>query len=234
MLNTIARIAGLSYLLIVVGYILSYAFVYATLVIPGNAALTAGNVMTNELLLRVGMTCDLALSVVAIIWGWAHYIILRTVNKELALLAFCLRIADAILAAVPILFSFISLQIINGETFGSLLKLEDAQSLAGLFLDVRAMAYTIPMVFTSLAAMVFMYLFLKSEYIPRLLAVFGFVAYLPLLIYNFWIMLLPKSAVMLLMGPSVLFEITIGSWLLIKGINVTGHLKKKVFVHNRE
>jgi hypothetical protein len=69
----------------------------------------------------------------------------------------------------------------------------------------------------------FFYLFFKSAYIPRLLSSWGLLTYLTMLILSFVSILLPNiadSTKMIFYAPGGLFEIVVGFWLLIKGVDI--------------
>lgn len=157
------------------------------------------------------------------------YVILKTINKNLALLALSLRLIEAALGGVAVLLSFIILQLINGQSYMTAFETEQMQALIGLFLNVRTAGYTIIIVFCCLGSIPFFYLFFKSKYVPKILSGYGIISFSLMLIYAFINILLPKSATMLVMDnilaiicyvPGALFEIIIGFWLLIKGVNV--------------
>jgi hypothetical protein len=222
-----ARIAGLSFLFVLTGYTLSWIFIYARLIEAGNAMTTANNIMINELLFRIGIASDLIIAIIGLVLSWALYILLKPVNKNLALLAFCLKFLDAILAIVTVSLSFISLQLLQGEAHSTVFKPGQMQAITGLFLNLHTASSTIPMVFTSLGFIVFFYLLFKSNYVPRILAGFGIFSYLSILIYAFIKILVANTATDLLgdielicYSPSILFELIIGLWLLFKGIKV--------------
>ena len=104
------------------------------------------------------------------------------------------------------------------------------QALVGLFLvDVQSAARSILIVFISLGTIVFCYLFFKSKYIPRILAGFGIFSFLLTLTYYIVAILFPNLPAMIQIVchlPGILFEVIIGLWLLIKGVNVE-HWEKR-------
>jgi hypothetical protein len=217
-----ARVAGFLYLIIIITSILSMILVESKLVVPGDAAATVNNIMANELLFRIGAAYDLIMFASVVILSVALYVILKTVNKNLALLALSWRLAEAILGCVAALSSLIVLLLLNGEIYSAAFATQQLQALVGLFLDVRSAALTLVFVFLSLGTIVFCYLFFKSKYIPRILAAFGIFSFLLMLIGSFVSILLPDYAAILqfAFAPAALFEIVIGLWLLIKGVNV--------------
>lgn len=224
-----ARVAGFIFLFIVIGWILNWTFVDSKLTIAGNITATVNNIMANELLFRIGITNELILSIIGVVLSLALYIILKPVNKNLALLALYWKLAESILVAVIVLVTFIALQMLNGKAYLTVFKPEQLQDIVGLFLNVRSTGFTISMIFLGLNLIVFFYLFFKSKYIPRLLAGFGILSYSLILVYSLANILVPQNATVLSMvnpismiffSPSVLFEIVIGLWLLFKGIKV--------------
>jgi len=217
-----ARVAGFLYLIIIITSILSMILVESKLVVPGDAAATVNNIMANELLFRIGAAYDLIMFASVVILSVALYVILKTVNKNLALLALCWRLAEAILGCVAALSSLIVLLLLNGEIYSAAFETQQLQALVRLFLDVRSAALTLVFVFLSLGTIVFCYLFFKSKYIPRILAAFGIFSFLLMLIGSFVSILLPDYAAILqfAFAPAALFEIVIGLWLLFKGVDV--------------
>ncbi|KAF5435018.1 protein of unknown function (DUF4386) [Candidatus Methanophagaceae archaeon] len=219
------RVAGFMFLFSLIVPLLNWTFVLSKLIVAENVIATANNIMANELLFRIGITIELIMSVGLIVLGLALYIILKPVNKNLALLALLWKLAEAIIGAVIVLVSFIALQILNGDAYLTVFTPEQLQVPVGFLLNAHTAIYSIPMVFLGLDMIVFSYLFLKSKYIPRILAGFGILSFALIFIHALMYILAPKYATMpinqiIFWAPSGLFEIIIGIWLLSKGINV--------------
>ncbi len=219
-----AKVAGLIFLFIVIGWTLNWTLVDSKLIVAGNATATVNNIMANELLFRIGITNQLIFSISGVVLALALYIILKPVNKNLALLALFLKLTEAILGAVIALCSFIALLILKGQAL-TVFEPEQIQTLVGLFLNGRISISAIPMVFLGINLMVFFYLLFKSKYVPRILAGFGILSYALIFIYALITLLLPNYAAILIIQifcwvPSILFELVIGLWLLFKGVNV--------------
>jgi hypothetical protein len=197
------------------------------LIVPGNDAATTNNIMANELLFRIGVANDTLMFVLVVVLSLALYVILKTVNKNLALLALLMRFGEGIIGGVvTLLGGLIPLLLLNGETE---FETEQLQALIGLFLDVQTAGLNIVIIFMGLGGIVFCYLFLKSKYIPRVLAAWGILTYLTMLILSFVNILLPNLPEMIavaLYTPGALFEVIIGLWLLFKGVNVQQREKR--------
>ena len=107
--------------------------------------------------------------------------------------------------------SLVVLQLLNGEKYSAVFEAEQLIALVGFNLDVQSAARSILIVFFGLGTIVFCYLFFKSKYIPRILAVFGIFAF-TLMLYPFVAILFPIPAsiqpIFHILGT--LFEVIIG------------------------
>jgi hypothetical protein len=220
-----ARVAGFMFLFSLIVPLLNWTFVLSKLVVAENVIATANNIMANEFQFRIGITIELIMSAGLIVLALALYIILKPVNRNLALLALFLKLAEATITAAIVLVSFIALQVLNGDAYVTVFTPEQLQVPVGLILNAHFATYSIPMVFLGLDMMVFSYLFFKSKYIPRILAGFGILSFALIFIHALMFILAPKYATMpinqvMFWAPSGLFEIIIGIWLLLKGVNV--------------
>jgi len=217
-----ARVAGFVYMLIIIIGVLNGIFIDSKLLVSGNDAATANNIMANDLLFRTGIVSILILYASVVVLSWSLYIILKTVNKNLALLAMLLRLAEAVLGGAIVLISFIVLQLLNGG-YSTIFETEQLQALAGLFLNVRTAGLDIVLIFVGLGGTVFCYLFFKSKYVPVILATWGIFTYLSMLVLALINILLPNRPEMMeivLFALGAFFELIFGFWLLLKGVNI--------------
>jgi hypothetical protein len=216
-----ARVAGLAYVIVILLGIFSVNFVESSLIVSGNDEATVNNIMANELLFRICIVGEIMMFVLVVLLSWALYVILKTVNRNLALLALLWRVGEAIIGGgVTVLSGLIPLLLLNGE---AVFEAEQLQAMVGLFLDVRTAGLDVVLIFIGMGGTLFCYLFFKSKYVPRILAAWGMLTYVSMLILAFASILLPNLPEMIKMifyAPGGLFEITFGLWLLIKGVNV--------------
>ena len=215
-----ARVAGLAYLITIMLGIFSVNFIESDLVVSGDNAATLNNIMENELMFRIGIASEILMYVLVILLAWALYEILKTVNKNLALLALLCRLGEAIIGvSATVLSGLVPLLLLNNQgTF----EPQQLQSLIGLFLSVRHVGLDIVLIFIGVGGTIFCYLFYISRCVPRVLAVWGILTYITMFIISFVSVVMPISEEVKLMfyTPGGLFEITFGLWLLIKGVNV--------------
>jgi len=218
-----ARVAGVAYLVIAIVALFYGFLVESKLIVSGNDVATVNNIIANESLFRIGIVLVLIIYVSVVVASWALYVILRTVHKDLALLALLLRSAEAVVGAATVLISFAVLAVLGGNGASNAFEPEQLQALAGRFLDVRTAGLDVVLIFIGLGATIFCYLLFKSKYIPRMLAAWGIFTYLSMLFLALVSILLPNHPAMLelvLYGVGELFELTLGFWLVFKGIDL--------------
>ena len=216
-----SRVAGAAYLVVILLGIFSVSYIDTNLVMQGDYTATINNILENELRFRISFLSEIVMYVLVVLLSLALYVILKPINKNLALLALCWRLGEAIVgASVALLSGIVPLLLLKHETAS---RTAELQSLVGVLLEVRNAGLDIVLIFVGVGGTLFCYLFFKSKYIPRVISAWGMLTYLSMLLLAFTSILvptLPESAKMALYAPGGLFEICIGLWLLIKGINV--------------
>jgi hypothetical protein len=216
-----SRIAGLVFVTLILLFMLSNTYVTTNILVDGNDAATVENIVNNEVRFRISLACEIAMYVFTVLLAYVLYVILKPVNKNLALLAMLWRIGEAIIGSVvALLAGLIPLLLLNGK--GSL-DPDHVQGLVGLFMQVRGPGMNIYMIFLGLGSSLFFYLFFISKYIPRILSLWGMIAYFSGMMIAFATMLSldPPELIRMVSYKSVtIFEIVIGLWLLIMGVNI--------------
>jgi hypothetical protein len=155
----------------------------------------------------------------------ALFSLLKLTNKNLARFALFLKLTEAPLWVVIALGHFASLLILKDNSLLERFEPGQLQSLIGLFVNEHLLITAFPGVLHGLGLTIFMYLLFRSKLISNKLALFGFISFALVFLYDSLFIISPNTAevtVVQLIGwvPSILFEIVFGGWLLIKGINV--------------
>ncbi|MEJ2193833.1 MAG: DUF4386 domain-containing protein [Ignavibacteriaceae bacterium] len=177
----------------------------------------------NEFLFRFGSVSILILYVTVIILSVLLYLILKSVNKNLALIAMVFRIGEALLGVTTVLISYILLGLLNNQFNATSIANDQLKILVTALLDARTTGLYLVLLLVGLGGTLFFYLFYKALYIPKILSIWGMFTYLSMLILSLISILLPDLPDMIesiLFGLGTLFELTIGIWLLFKGINI--------------
>src|SRR5712692_10568952 len=100
-----AKVVGFAYLFALVTANFAEFFVHAHLIVPGNAAETARNIMAHERLWRLGIASNLLCFLTDVALITALYVILKRVNQNLALFAAFLRVVETSVFVVMMLSS---------------------------------------------------------------------------------------------------------------------------------
>ena len=211
-----AKTAGITYLLIIGTSILSMIFGPYKLIVEGDTAATMNNIDSNQFLFRVGATYDLLMFMSVIILSVALYNLLNMVNKTVALTALFSRIGEALIGSLTVICSIIILFLINNG-----MNSESAEGTIKLLFEVKAVALNIVFAFLGLGSILYCYLFYKARFIPRLLAAFGIFSFFLVFVESILVLLIPIKSLVFTGIPAILFEIIIGVWLIVKGVNIS-------------
>lgn len=218
-----ARLAGLLFLIAMATGLFAEFYVRfpSTLIVSGDALKTTNNIIAHERLFRIGIANNIVTFAIDVILIWALYLLLKRVNRSLALLAVFFRLIETTLACFAIINSYVAMQFIN-DSPTKLFDLNQIQFLS-LLHSIYALTFVIVAVFLGLGSTLFNYLFYKSGYIPKILAGWGIFASLLLLTSQFAIIVFPaveNKIIPACYGPIALDEIALGVWLLFKGAKV--------------
>ena len=216
-----ARIAAILTLLIVVLAPFSMLYIPSTLIVPGDAATTASNIMASQGLFRAGMVSDSIVFLIEIVLTVLLYVLIRPVSKTLSLAAAFSRLAMTVIQGINLLNYFIVLFLLSGAGYLTVFAPDQLQALALLFLTAHENVVLIWGLFFGLHLLMFGYLVYKSGYLPKFLGVLLLIVALCYLIQDFGNMLFPEyKALFTSIGSLAFLEIAFPLWLLIKGVNV--------------
>jgi len=219
-----ARLAGLLYLIAMATGLFAEFYVHfpSTLIVSGDAAKTASNIMANERLYRIGIANNIITFAIDVALIWALYVLLRPVNRNLALLAVFFRLVETTMACVAIINYYVAMQLVRDADHLKAFDSNQMQSLSILH-DTYALTFIVVAIFLGLGSTIFNYLLFKSGYIPKVLAAWGIFSSLLLLISQFAIVIFPeveKTIIPACYGPIAIDEIALGLWLLLKAVNI--------------
>ena len=223
-IKTIARMAGVLYLIIIVFAGFSQGYVRSTLIVPGDAATTANNIMASESLFRIGFVSDLIAFLSDLVVAVLLYVLLRPVSKTLSLIAASLRlVAHPAIASLNLLNHFMALLLVSGADYLTVFEPDQVYALVLFFLNAHTYGYLIAGVFFGLHCLVLGYLLFKSGFFPKFLGVLLVIASAGYLMESFGNFLFPGYEALLasIVGWSAgIAEVLLCLWLLVKGVNV--------------
>jgi len=216
-----ARLVGFSYVFALVPSIFAEFYVSGRL-ISGDAVATAQNIFAHERLFRLGVASNLLVFVTDVLLITSLYVVLERVNRRLALLAILFRLMETTILVVAVLNDFYMLRLLSGASYLSRLDSAAIASLARVSVGAHNSAYGVALILFGFGSTIFCYLWLKSGYIPRPLAAFGVIASIWIGLCSFSFVVFPELnrviGVGYYGGPIFLFELTVGLWLLLRGI----------------
>jgi hypothetical protein len=216
-----ARLGGWLYLLVIVTGLFAELFVRSNLIVSGDAAATAKNIMGSESLWRLGFASDLVGVAGYVAVTLILYVLLKPVNRNLSLLAaFFSLIGCAVLGTVT-LGHLAPLFLLGGADYLKVFDSHQLQALALLSLKLHGYGYEVAMVFFGAYCFVLGYLIFRSGYFPRFLGVLLMVGSLGYFIDIYAAFLAPSLAV----GPipgilGGVAELSLTLWLIVIGVNV--------------
>jgi hypothetical protein len=212
-----ARITGVFYLLTILTGIFAQGFVSGRLVVDGDAAATATNILTHKSLFELGFTVYLIEMACQIAITALFYDLLKPAGRSISLVAAFLGLAGCIIKTFSRLFYIAPLFILGGAHYLNVFSPEQLQALALLFLKVNDHGAAIALVFFGFYALLTGYLILRSTFLPRILgvlSVFGGLGWLSFLNQPLGYRLFPYVAALGLLGATALIL-----WLLVVGVN---------------
>lgn len=101
--QTAARVAGFTFLFAIVIVVIANFGISFRLSVPGNAVDTARNIRAHETLFRLNIACNLIYVMNVLVLLAGLYVILKPVNRNLALIATFCRLVYALMWGVTAL-----------------------------------------------------------------------------------------------------------------------------------
>jgi hypothetical protein len=147
------------------------AITHAALIVFGEAAATANNILASEQLWRLGfaallvmLTCDVGVAVI-------FYVLLKPVNRTIALLGFAFRLVMTAILGVNMLARFAPLLLLRDGASSAAFRTDQMQALALLSVKLFKQGFIVALVFFGLHCLAIGWLIFRSTFLPRILGV---------------------------------------------------------------
>jgi hypothetical protein len=212
-----ARMTGVFYLITLLTGIFAQMFVSGRLVVNGDAAATATNILANKSFFQLGfavylieMACNVAITAF-------FYELLKPAGRSVSLLAAFLSLVGCGVKTFGRVFYIAPLLVLGGARYLSVFSVEQLQALSLLFLEVNEQAAGIGLAFFGFYALLKGYLIVRSTFLPRILGVLSILAgvgWLSFLYPPLGYRLFPYIAALGLLGAVAQIV-----WLLVVGVN---------------
>ena len=219
--RTAAKVAGIAFLFTDATATFAEFYVRPTLIVQSNAAQTAINIVATEWLFRLGIAIQLTMIAGLLVLTVALYVVLNPVGQGLALLGAFWRLTENALLAVGTLTSLNVLGLLDDAAPLHGLQASQLQALALRSIGAYEDFYNVSLIFGGLGLAVFAYLFVRSRYIPRALAVWGVFGALLTAASTLTFIVVPSLANVAkpwCFAPLLIFELGTAIWLLARGL----------------
>ncbi len=218
-----ARIGGILYLVIIAAGIYGEVFVRAKLVVSGDAMATAANIVASPLLWRMGIAVDLIMQLCDIPVMLVFYVLLKPVNKNLALMNLLFNMIQTAVLVVNKLNLLIPLFLLGDATYLKAVDPSVLQSLSYMFIGLHGYGFSVGLIFFGMVCLLEGYLIFKSDFLPKTLGLMMQLAGVCYLINSFALLLAPSLAGALfpfVLLPPLVAELSLALWLVVKGVDV--------------
>ena len=220
--RTAAKVAGIAGILAFVLVVFGNYVLLEPLLVPRNAMDTARNILAHQTQFRLALICFITYGIGAIVLLSALYVIFAPVNRGLALAGALFRLVFAILWLIAPLNSLAALRLLGDAPYLKIFEPERLQALARVQIAASFDDYYVGLPFFGLAATVCAWLWLKSNYIPRGLSIFGVIGSAWCVFCAVVYLIFPDFNKIvndyIFDSPMALFELTVSIWLLVKGL----------------
>jgi hypothetical protein len=219
-----ARIGGALYLIIIVIGLFGEMFVRDKLIVSGYAAATAANIMSHESLWRFHVAAELFLLICAVALLWILFVLLRPVNRDLALLAVFINLVSIGIEAATTMYLLEALFPLGNAAYLKAFTPEPS-------LKSHGYGFGVSLLFFGCFCVIVGYLIFRSGYLPKTIGVLMQIAGVCYLTNSFALILSPALANRLfpaILVPAFVGEASLCLWLLVKGVKVERWAKVSV------
>lgn len=220
-IQTYARLAGILGIITIIAGGFGEVYAPGALIVSGDVAATAHNILTREALFRWGFAgylvealCDAGLTM-------AFWVLMRPVNRNLAMLMVVLRIISTCGFASAEMLYFGALRTLEGATTLSAFQPDQLSGIAYTLIQVSSFGQALFSMFYGVANIVFGWLIYRSGYLPRIFGIGMAMAGVAFTTRTVLLVLAPAYASPLLMATAAIAFIPLIFWLLIRGVNVS-------------
>jgi hypothetical protein len=215
-----ARIAGLLYLAHFVTFFLADNGVHSTAVGSIDVAAMAQDIVASEELFRIGFISYLLTALFFLLAAWALYVLLKPVNKDLALLFLLLNLGGVAIWCISLLGELAALLLLSGADYLEVFQTDQLQALAMLSLNLYQNGFMIAQLLLNLWLFPLGYLVIKSGFLPRVLGILLIIDGFAMLIWFFQFFFFPdyEAVSYLSLAASFIAEGLFCLWLIIKGV----------------
>ena len=218
----LARVIGLLFLVTIVGGVFAQAFVSERLIVFSDAAATANNILSHRGLFQLGFSIYLIEMAAQIANAALWYILLRPVNRSVALSAAFIELAGCIVKTFARVLYIAPLWLLLHSADGASIALrgfapEQVQSIALTLFKVNDYGAATALAFFGFSTLLNGYLIFRSTFLPRWLGALAMISGLGWLTFIY--PPLGYAAFMIAALVGLLSSVAMIFWLLVFGVD---------------
>lgn len=220
--QTAARIAGVMYLLIVFVGVFGQAFVRDRIVVSGDAAATAQNLVASATMWRASVSAELAYLVLAVGVDVLLYRLFRPVNPTIALLAFALNLVSIATEVIGRFMLLAPLVLLSDAPYLQPIAADARQALGYAFLRLHDYGWALALIFFGAVCIAWGQLIRTSRFLPAVLGWLMQLAGVCYLVNSYALLLSPPIASALfpaILLPAFVAELGLALWLVTRGVD---------------
>jgi hypothetical protein len=218
----LARVTGLLYLVLAVFGMFSFV-VLENLVVPGDAATTADNILGSRWLFGSSLVTWIVVVLADVAVAVTLYLLLEPVGRALSLVAAAVRLVYAAILGAVLLNLYDAFRLLTGAERGAGLDAQQRQTMALSALATFSAGFLLALVFFGVHLVALGVLLYRSRYVPRafgVLLVAAGAGYIADSLAKFFVAGHGGLASAVLVAPAVAGELGLTAWLLVKGVDV--------------
>jgi len=174
--STRGRILAALYLFVIFAGITAQAFISDRLVVSGDAAKTAANIVANKSLYRLGYTIFMLEMVAQVAVSAMFYDLMKPVDRSLARLSTIIGITGSGIKTMARLFYYTPLILLGGAPYLAAIPPAQLEALSLTFLRINSQGAAIALIFFGVETLLRGWLVFKSGFLPRFLGVLSMIS----------------------------------------------------------
>jgi hypothetical protein len=174
----------------------------------------------NEWLFSFGLVSNLFSALFFILAAWALYVLLKPVNKNLALSFLILNLIGVAIQCMAVNELFSAVQLLSGAEFLDIIQAEQLHAQALFHIKMYGNGIMIAQLFFGAWLLPLGYLVYRSKFLPKWLGILLMVDFLAIVTWFFQFFLFPGNEILnaLCLGVSLIAEFGLCGLLIVKGI----------------
>jgi len=206
--NRYARIGGALYLLIIVAGIAGPLLTRDPLFVPSDVHATAQNIAASRELWRLGIAVNVVMQLSDVPVMLILFLLLSPINTHIALLALLFNIVQtATLVANQL--TLVAAQLLAAEQ----------PALSDLAIAAYSHGEALGLIFFGFTLLGVGYLIRHSGYLPWVIGLLVQIGGASYIVNSFVLLIAPDMASIVLLIPAFVAELSLASWLLVKGVD---------------